>query len=185
MRLLEMGYSPVNTIDELRANDPHFEYRQVGIVDKDGRAVAHTGANTRPWTGHVVGDGYAAFGNNLDGEHVVQAMAVAFEDTEERDLDDRLLTALEAGRDVGGQSAAYPDWPNTDRSAALIVYEDEEYAVIDLRVDSHETGIQELRRLWNEYRPYIPWYYQQRVEDPANAPGHNEFFAQQKAQSGR
>ena len=108
-------------------------------------------------------------------------MSEAFERTEGGDLDDRLLTSLEAGRDVGGQLAAFPDWPNQDRSAALIVYEDEDYAVMDLRVDSHETGIAELRRLWAEYRPYIPWYYQLRVKDPEKAPSHQEFFEQQRA----
>ena len=183
MRLLELGYSPDGTMAELRVADPHFEYRQVGIVDKDGRVAAHTGAHTRPYTGHAVGEGYAVFGNHLDGEHVLDAMADAFERTEDSDLDDRLLTSLEAGRDVGGQQAAFPDWPNQDRSAALIVYEHEDYAVMDLRVDSSETatGIAELRRLWEEYRPYIPWYYQLRVRDPENAPSHQEFFEQQRA----
>ena len=183
VRLLELGYSPAGILAELRANDPDFEYRQIGIVDKDGRVAAHTGAHTRPWTGHAVGEGYAVFGNHLDGEHVLEAMSEAFERTDGGDLDDRLLTSLEAGRDVGGQLAAFPDWPNQDRSAALIVYEDEDYAVMDLRVDSHETGIAELRRLWAEYRPYIPWYYQLRVKDPEKAPSHQEFFEQQRALS--
>ena len=181
MRLLEIGYSPAGILAELRANDPYFEYRQIGIVDRDGRVAAHTGAHTRPWTGHAVGEGYAVFGNHLDGEHVLEAMSGAFERTEGGDLDDRLLTSLEAGREVGGQQAAFPDWPDQDRSAALIVYEDEDYAVMDLRVDSHQTGIAELRRLWAEYRPYIPWYYRTRVKDPENAPSHQEFFDQQRA----
>ena len=108
-------------LENLRAQDPYFEYRQVGIVDKDGLATVHTGAQTRPWTGHVTGDGYGAMGNNLDSERVVQAMAMTFEETVDLDLDNRLLMSLEAGRDAGGQRAAYPDWANTDRSAALIV----------------------------------------------------------------
>ena len=54
---------------------------------------------------------------------------------------------------------------------------------MDLRVDSHETGIAELRRLWAEYRPYIPWYYQVRVKYPEKAPSHQEFFEQQRALS--
>ena len=182
MRLLEIGYSPDGVMAELRSNDAWFEYRQVAIVDKDGRVAAHTGAHTRPWTGHAVGEGYAVFGNHLDGEHVLDAMSEAFERTG-GDLDDRLLTSLEAGRDAGGQQAAFPDWPNQERSAALIVYEDEDYALMDLRVDSNETatGIAELRRLWEEYRPYIPWYYRTRVNDPPNAPSHQEFLAQQRA----
>jgi uncharacterized Ntn-hydrolase superfamily protein len=112
MRLLELGYSPDKIIDDLRASDPDFEYRQVGIVDRDGRAAVHTGANTRSWTGHAIGDGYASMGNNLDSEKVVQAMAATFEQTEHLDLDQRLMLSLESGRDAGGQQSAYPDWAN-------------------------------------------------------------------------
>ena len=68
MGLLELGYSPAKVIDELRGHDPYFEYRQVGIVDRDGVAAVHTGADTRSWTGHITGHGYAAMGNTLDSE---------------------------------------------------------------------------------------------------------------------
>ena len=184
IRILERGYSPARVVEDLRAHDPHFEYRQVGVVDKEGHAAVHTGASTRPWTGHVIGGGYAAMGNNLDGEQVVQAMGRTFEETLDLDLESRLLMSLESGRDSGGQQAAYPDWANQDRSAALIVYETEEYALMDLRVDAHETAIQELRRIREEYKPYVPWYYNLRVKEPGNAPSHTEWFAQQRAQAG-
>ena len=147
IRLLERGDPVAKVIESLRVNDPYFEYRQVGIVDKEGLAAVHTGTRTLSWTGHVTGDGYAAMGNNLDSERVVQAMARTFEESIDLDLDNRLVMSLESGRDAGGQQAAYPDLANQDRSAGLIVYEREEYAMMDLRVDSHATAIQELRRL--------------------------------------
>ena len=55
---------------------------------------------------------------------------------------------------------------------------------MDLRVDAHETAIQELRRIREEYKPYVPWYYNLRVKEPGNAPSHTEWFAQQRAQAG-
>ena len=180
MRLLEGGSPVADVIDELRAQDPYFEYRQVGIVDREGLAAVHTGAQTLSWTGHVTGGGYAAMGNNLDSERVVEAMAKTFEETIDLDLEDRLLTSLESGRDAGGQQAGYPDWANQDRSAALIVFEREDYALMDLRVDSHVAAIQELRRLRDEYKPYVPWYYRLRVDRPDTAPRHTEFLAQLK-----
>lgn len=180
VRLLERGISVVDAIDALRAHDPYIEYRQVGVMDKDGLAAVHTGTRTLPWTGHIIGDGYAALGNNLDGENVVQAIARTFEETIDLDLDNRLLMSLESGRDAGGQQAAYPDWTNQDRSAALIVFEREEYALMDLRVDSHVAAIQELRRLRDEYSPYVPWYYKLRVEQPDKAPRHTAFLEQLK-----
>ena len=184
LRLLELGYSPGKVIDELRAHDVHFDYRQVGIVDKDGVVAVHTGAKTRPWTGHVVGEGYVAMGNTIDSERVVQAMARDFEETEELDLDERLLRSLEGGRDAGGQQAAHPETANQDRSAGLMVYELEDYALIDLRVDAHETAIQELRRVRDEYKPYIPLYYHIRAKEPDKAPAQAVWFAQQQAKAG-
>ena len=180
VRLLERGLPVAEVIDTLRLHDPYFEYRQVGVMDKDGLAAVHTGAQTLSWTGHVIGDGYAAMGNNLDSENVVEAIAGTFQETMDLDLDNRLLMSLESGRDAGGQQAAYPDWPNQDRSAALIVFEREEYALMDLRVDSHVAAIRELRRLRDEYSPYVPWYYKLRVEQPDRAPRHPEFLHQLK-----
>ena len=182
MGLLELGFSPAKVIEELRDHDPHFEYRQVGIVDREGRVAVHTGV-TRPWAGHIIGDGYLAMGNTIDSERVVQAMARSFDESEELDLDERLLLSLEAGRDAGGQQAAHPEAPNQDRSAALIVYELEEYALMDLRVDLHETAIQELRRVRDEYKPYIPLYYHTRVKEPHKAIPQPEWIAQRQAEA--
>ena len=179
MLLLEQGYSPAKVIEELRDNDPYFEYRQVGIVHRDGTTAVHTGADNGAWAGHVTGDGYIAMGNGNDSERVVQAMASAFAKTQDLDLDERLILSLEAGRDAGGQQAAHPDSPNQDRSAGLIVHDTEEYALMDLRVDAHETAIQELRRVWDEYRPYIPLYYDLRVKHPDTVPAQAVWLERQ------
>ncbi len=68
------------------------------------------------------------------------------------------MRAIEAGRDAGGQ-------PNGQRSAALLVFEDKEFARVDLRVDIHDQPETELRRIFDIYRPAIP-YYNQRQIDP-------------------
>ena len=179
MRLLELGYSPAKVIEELRGHDPHFEYRQVGIVAGDGTTAVHTGNDNNTWAGHVTGDGYIAMGNTLDSGRVVRAMARAFDETRDLDLDERLLLSLEAGRDAGGQQAAHPDSPNQDRSAGLIVHDTEEYALMDLRVDAHEAAIRELRRVWDEYRPYIPLYYDLRVKHPDTVPAQAVWLERQ------
>jgi hypothetical protein len=51
---------------------------------------------------------------------------------------------------------------------------------MDLRVDSHVAAISELRRLRDEYIPYVPWYYKLRVEQPDKAPRHPVFLEQLK-----
>ncbi len=173
MRLLEMGFSPAKAIQELGDHDPHIDYRQVGIVDRSGTAAAMTGVHTLPWSGHKVGDGYVAMGNVLAGEQVVDAMAKAFEGSEKLDLEERLLRSVEAGRDAGGQ-------PQGQRSAGLHLYDREDYALMDLRVDAHDEPVGELRRVYTLYKPYVPLYYDLRAKEPHKAPTQQEWEKSQR-----
>lgn len=181
IKLLELGYSPSKVIKELRDNDPYFNYRQIGIIGAQGIQAVHTGSKTRPWTGHRAGDNYIAMGNTLDSEAVIDSMAEVFRGTASHDLDERLLLSLEAGREAGGQQAAHPDEQNQDRSASLIIYGQEDYPLMDLRVDVHQSAVEELRRVRDEYKPYIPLYHSLRVKNPDQAPAQAEWLAQQES----
>ena len=91
-------------MSELAADNPQFNYRQVGIVNAENTIAVHTGSNKRSWAGHLTGEGYIVMGNVLAGEEVLKAMAETFEKQEQADLDERLLCSVEAGRDAGGQA---------------------------------------------------------------------------------
>ena len=162
------GEDPEAVLARLAAEDPGFAYRQVVIATAGGRVAAHTGPRTRPWSGHVTGDGFAAFGNVLAGERTVDAMADAWRDGAADDLPERLLAALEAGRDAGGQASS--DGTHLpERSAALIVRGADIVEDLDLRVDLHDAAVHELRRLHETYRVYLP-YYALRARSPAETP---------------
>ena len=162
----EQGPEPVLT--RLAAADPGFDWRQVVIATPDGRVGAHTGPHTRPWSGHVTGDGFAVFGNVLAGEVTVLAMAAAWRHRGSDDLPERLLAALEAGRDAGGQAAA--DGSRLpERSSALIVRGEDIVEDLDLRVDLHDDAVTELRRIFERYRVYLP-YYALRARSPGETP---------------
>ena len=162
-----------STLARLRASDPGFDWRQVVIATPDGRVAAHTGPHTRPWSGHVTGDGFAVFGNVLAGEKTVQAMAGAWRARAGDELPERLLAALEAGRDAGGQASA--DGTHVaERSAALIVRGADIVEDLDLRVDLHDDAVGELRRLYERYRVYLP-YYALRARSPAETPPQDEW----------
>ena len=118
LRLMALGYRAEKVMAELAESDPEFDWRQIALIDRDGGAVAHTGRNTRPWSGHVTADGVVAMGNVLAGEAVVTAIAEGFEASAGEGLDERLLRALEAGRDAGGQQGADGHLP--ERSAGLL-----------------------------------------------------------------
>ena len=173
MRLLELGYKPEKIFKEMQDQDPYFSYRQLGIINRSGKSACHTGSDTRPWSGHLTGDGYVAMGNVLAGQQVVDGIAGAFAGAEGESLDERLLRGLEAGRDAGGQQ--HPDGKHlTERSAALIVCDLDDVPRIDLRVDAHPTAVEELRRIHGLYAPYVD-YVRLRSEDPVNTPFQDQW----------
>jgi uncharacterized Ntn-hydrolase superfamily protein len=173
LRLLAQGFTARSVLQHLMENDPYAEYRQIGVIDRSGMAVAHTGPHTRGWSGHVVGENYVAFGNGLVGPEVADAIAKGFLAEPDADLEHRLLMGIEAGRDAGGQGTR--ERHKAERSAALRVYSKDTFADIDLRVDLHATAVEELRRVWTEYKQYEA-YYRNRERNPSGATGQEEFM---------
>lgn len=145
LELLRQKVAPQEILQRLTKDDPQREQRQVGIVDARGRSATFTGQRCLRWAGGIAGKHFAAQGNILTGEAVVQAMAEAFQKTE-GELALKLMAALEAGEHAGGDARG-------KQSAAILVARpnggyggfDDRY--IDLRVDDHPEPVQELRRL--------------------------------------
>jgi uncharacterized Ntn-hydrolase superfamily protein len=145
LELLRQKVAPQEVIRRLTQGDPQREQRQVGIVDAQGRSATFTGQRCIRWAGGITGKHFAAQGNILRGEAVVQAMAEAFQKTQ-GELALKLMAALEAGEQAGGDARG-------KQSAAILVARknggyggfDDRY--IDLRVDDHPNPVQELRRL--------------------------------------
>ncbi len=180
LRLLSQGFSADYVLEALKANDPDADYRQIGLIDREGTAVAYTGPGTRKWSGHKVGDGYIATGNVLAGPQVVEAIADGFESEPDASLEQRLLRGLEYGRDSGGQVGG--NGHVTERSAALIVFSDYDYPDIDLRVDLHDKAVDELRRIFEVYDPYRG-YYRDRGRNPSKAMTQEQFVAGLKTET--
>jgi uncharacterized Ntn-hydrolase superfamily protein len=176
--LLAQGRTAVQALNELVANDPQSAYRQIAVVDREGTAVAHSGAQLRGWAGHRIGTGYVAFGDTLAGPQVLEALAAAFEGASEAGLDEQLLAALEAGCNAGGCVGATGRLP--ERSAAMVVWGNRTYNEFDLRVDRHDSAIQDLRRIFADYKPSIA-YYEERARHPRNAIPAMEFADMLKA----
>ena len=150
---LEAGASPADALARVLADDDERETRQLGAVTAAGEASAHTGAECLDWAGHRTGPGYAVQGNILASEDVVDAMETAFVDSAGMPLGHRLIAALEAAQEQGGDARG-------QQSAAVIVervgaaQERSEGIdrVLDLRVDDHAEPIRELRRLYEIHR---------------------------------
>lgn len=159
LRLLEQGHPADRVLRDIAQSDPHFAFRQVGVIDRAGAVAVHTGERNSAWAGHSTGAGFIVMGNVLVGEGVVAAMAQAMAESVDADIEVRLMRSLVAGTKAGGQ-------PDGQQSAGLLVHENEGFAVLDLRVDDHEEPVGELQRLFDKLYPLVP-YYRERPGNPA------------------
>jgi uncharacterized Ntn-hydrolase superfamily protein len=82
--------------------------------------------------------------------------AKAYVEGERLPFAQRLIAAMHAGEAAGGDKRGR-------QSAALVIYGDEEWSALDLRVDDHADPLAELERLeqvsrerWVHFRKYLP-----------------------------
>jgi uncharacterized Ntn-hydrolase superfamily protein len=147
--LLREGHDAAETVEALTADDPEAEQRQVGVVGRDGSVASFTGEECFDHAGDREGETYAVQGNILEGPETLDAMAETFESAD-GGLPDRLLAALSAGNEAGGDRRG-------EQSAALYVakpdggYDGNSDRWIDVRVDDHGEPIAELRRVFRIY----------------------------------
>lgn len=133
-----------DALEGLLEQDAHSELRQVHGVDARGTQYAFTGDDCDPWAGHRVADHATAAGNMLAGPETLEALLSAYAETTGA-VGERLLAALAAGRDAGGDERGHS-------SAAIAIHALETTAYHDLRVDYHETPIAELHEVYDAAR---------------------------------
>ncbi len=141
LRLLEAGAPPDAIIGILTARDDGHPNRQFHLIDAQGRNAAFTGANCVDWCGHLVAEGVSVAGNMLEGPAVVADTLAAYQAAMDKPLAERLLIAMQAGEDAGGDKRG-------KQSACLVVWRDQDYAWLDIRADDHADPLAELRRLY-------------------------------------
>ena len=105
LELMRAGKSAPEALRGLLASDEGRENRQVAMIDRLGRVMAHTGGKTIRAAGHHTGKDYSVQANMMLNERVWPEMAKAFE-TATGDLAERMLAALEAGQAAGGTREA-------------------------------------------------------------------------------
>src|SRR5581483_9460718 len=116
LALLRDGLAAEEVVRRLTEADSERETRQLGVVDGAGRAASFTGRECHDWAGGRTGHCFAAQGNILAGPAVVDALVTSFEATAGRPLARRLLEALAAGQEAGGDRRG-------QQAAALLVVE--------------------------------------------------------------
>jgi len=156
IKLLREGVAPREIVQVLTAADSGRDHRQLHIMDAAGRIAAHTGASCVDWCGHIEGKGFSIAGNMLTGAAVLDETAAAFQANTSLPFARRLIAAMKAGEAAGGDKRG-------KQSAALVIYGEEEWSDLDLRVDDHTNPLAELERLekvsrerWVHFRQFLP-----------------------------
>ena len=158
LELLASGRSAAETIDALVASTPHHAWRQLAVIDAQGRSAHYSGARISSIHAGVSGRDCVAIGNVIRSTEVPAAMVRAFEAMSERPLAERLCGALAAGRDAGGEFKQVI-------SAGLLVVHEESFPYVDLRIDDHPDPVTEIARLWKLYQAEADGYVK-RALDP-------------------
>lgn len=140
-----------------------IDYRQLMVIDAQGRTGILTGAQVLGQWGQRQGSDCAAAGNLLANRDVPAAMVAAFEAATGH-LGDRLIAALQAGLAAGGEAGPV-------QSAGLKMVDRLDWPLADLRVDWSDRPIDDLAALWDRYRPQMQAYVD-RAEDPTRAPSY-------------
>lgn len=159
--LMAGGLTPEQALAELRKR-PFIDYRQLMAIDAHNPPVVFTGAQALGTLANAVGEHAACAGNMLRTTDVPQAMLSAFERAE-GSLAERLMQAMLAGQAAGGEEGPV-------HSAGLLVYADQNWPVVDLRLDWVEDDpVQALYATWKVYEPQLKDYVT-RALDPRAAP---------------
>jgi uncharacterized Ntn-hydrolase superfamily protein len=145
LRLMREGRTAGEALAERVASDEGEAVRQIGMVDARGGTAVHTGSKCIAEAGHRTGDGYTCQANMMMNDTVWDAMAEAYEKSQD-DLVHRLLDALDAAEAEGGDVRG-------KQAAGIYVVKAEpsdkpwEDVIVDIRVDDHPEPLPELRRL--------------------------------------
>jgi len=162
LELLAAGQSASQVMAALVQDNPTIGWRQLAIIDTQGETAYYHGDRIGSIHAAARGNAVCAIGNILRSADVPQAMVEAFRQEPEAHLAERLLRALEAGLEAGGELKQV-------KSAALLVVHEQPFHLVDLRVELAPQPLVELRFLWELYRPQLELYVRRAI-DPDSVP---------------
>lgn len=160
---LALGASAEAALAQALRATPFGAYRQLAVIGRRGPPAVHSGEHALGAAAAARSMHAAAAGNLLAHRGVPAAMTETFESAAGH-LGARLLRALRAGLDAGGEVAAV-------HSAGLLIVREVSWPIADLRVDwTEEDPVAQLSSIWDRYAPQIEDYVRRAV-DPVHATG--------------
>ena len=162
---MQDGLSAGEAMMAVTRNRKNINFRQLTAVDQFGNSASYSGDQILGIHGVSEQKNCVAAGNLLKSSELPKVMNDAFAAQSDQHLAERLLLALEAGMASGGEEGPV-------HSACLMVYHEQDFPLVNLRVDWHdEKPIAALRKLWTDYKPQMGAYLQRAI-DPTQAPSY-------------
>ncbi len=151
------------TLDAVTQSTAHIRFRQLGLIDNQGNTGLYTGAGVLGCFASAEGRYCVAAGNLLANENVPAAMVESFASSR-GSLGTRVLAALRAGVEAGGEAGPL-------HSAGLLVGGEPSWPLAELRIDWDEDPIARMQAGWQVYEPQIDDYVT-RAYNPDDAPSY-------------
>jgi uncharacterized Ntn-hydrolase superfamily protein len=162
--LMALGASAEHACAAVVAGAPHVEFRQLTMIDVSGRTGSFSGARVLGCHGSASGVDVVSAGNLLANDGVPAAVVARFVAGEREDLGPRMLAAMQAGLDAGGEAGPI-------HSAGMLIVDKVAWPIADLRVDWTDAPLAELARLWAVWEPQMEAYVT-RALNPTAAPSY-------------
>ena len=163
--LIAKGSSPEQAIQMVTKDRKFIDYRQLTVINNKGQSSSFSGSKTLGTHAVAQGGGCIAAGNLLISTEIPQAIVDNFTKHPQLHLAERLLLALKAGLDAGGEEGPI-------HSAGIKVAHEHSWPLVDLRVDWADEGpIDKLIDLWRDYEKQM-MDYNTRALDPRSAPSY-------------
>lgn len=164
LTVLEHGLGAQNALQAMKESTPFPEYRQLAIVDAEGNSAVFTGKKALGVHGEFRDHNVASIGNLLSDPIIPEKMGRKFLETEGLPFTERLILAIEKGFQMGGEL-------DQERSIGLLIYKDDSFPYVDLRVDYSDNPLEDLKKLWEIYGPQAE-DYRIRAVTPEAAPSY-------------
>lgn len=139
VELMDGNATPEQIMAAMRDEQFEPEKQQYGVISLDGETVplVYSGTLIKDWNGSKTEHDVAVLGNILVGDGIVVNAFDSFNSNRQQSLSDRLMLALSAGEQAGGDNRCGSQYA---RSAFISVYNPKDGAISKLSVHGIEPG---------------------------------------------
>ena len=149
VELMNNGATIEEILEAMMLGEFQPEKQQYGIILLDSSTIplVYSGSEIQEWNGEKLGNDFSVMGNILPGEQVVLNAHKAFNENRDKPLAERLMLALKAGEEAGGDKRCETQYA---RSAFIMVYKPKDGAILKLAIQGIEKGGKPAVTLLNE-----------------------------------